>query len=235
MFSNTSVYRSDDGGKTFIPIKGAPGGDDYHQLWIYPDDGQRMILSSDQGTVVSVDGGLVWSSWYNQPTAQIYHIVADNQDPYWVYGAQQDSGAVKAVSRGIYGSISYMRDWAPICAGGEAVLRRRGSFRFKYSLRRNSFGVRITSDNAGLPTSRRCLPRGSWAVSSRPTGRCPLVPEAPGLRYISAINGIVEERWDRGKNWARISKDMTRENPGVPPNLDAATASRSVRTFRDPA
>ena len=140
--SNTSVYRSDDGGKTFIPIKGAPGGDDYHQLWIYPDDGQRMILSSDQGTVVSVDGGLVWSSWYNQPTAQIYHIVADNQDPYWVYGAQQDSGAVKAVSRGIYGSISYMRDWAPICAGGESGYVAVDPSDLKYSLRRNSFRLR---------------------------------------------------------------------------------------------
>ncbi|MGH9595119.1 MAG: WD40/YVTN/BNR-like repeat-containing protein, partial [Bryobacteraceae bacterium] len=114
--SNTSVYRSDDGGKTVKAIKGAPGGDDYHQLWIYPGDGDRMILASDQCTEVSVDGGKSWSSWYNQPTAQIYHLVTDNQDPYWVYGAQQDSGSVKAVSRSIYGTITYLRDWAPICA-----------------------------------------------------------------------------------------------------------------------
>ncbi len=76
------------------PVKGAPGGDDYHQLWINPKDGNRMVLSSDQGTVVSVDGAKTWSTWYNQPTAQIYHVAADNRFPYWLYGAQQDSGGV---------------------------------------------------------------------------------------------------------------------------------------------
>ncbi len=103
-----------------MAVKGAPGGDDYHQLWVYPDDGQRMILASDQGTEVSVDGGVSWSSWYNQPTAEIYHIVADNRDPYSVYGAQQDSGAVKVETRSVQGSITYLRGWSPICAGGES-------------------------------------------------------------------------------------------------------------------
>jgi hypothetical protein len=83
-----------DAGKTFVPVKAAPGGDDYHQLWVNPTDGNRMVLSSDQGTVVSVDGAKTWSTWYNQPTAQIYHLAADNRFPYWLYGAQQDSGAV---------------------------------------------------------------------------------------------------------------------------------------------
>jgi photosystem II stability/assembly factor-like uncharacterized protein len=227
--SNTSVYRSDDGGKTFIPIKGAPGGDDYHQLWIYPDDGQRMILSSDQGTVVSVDGGLVWSSWYNQPTAQIYHIVADNQDPYWVYGAQQDSGAVKAVSRGIYGSISYMRDWAPICAGGESgyVAVDPSDSNILYG---GTVSVCDQRDNAGhnitpmLGSSELGPFRHTWTL--------PLVfSEAPGhALYFS--NQYLWKTIDRGKNWTRISKDMTRENPGVPPNLDAATAADGNGTPR---
>ena len=83
--SNTSLYRSTDGGKTWTAIRGAPGGDDYHQLWIYPDDPKRMILASDQGTVVSEDGAVTWSSWYNQPTAQLYHVAADYRFPYWVY------------------------------------------------------------------------------------------------------------------------------------------------------
>ena len=77
---NTATYMTTDAGKTFVPIKGAPGGDDYHQLWVNPKDGNRMVLSSDQGTVVSVDGGKSWSTWYNQPTAQIYHVAADNRD-----------------------------------------------------------------------------------------------------------------------------------------------------------
>ena len=81
---NTATYRTMDAGKTFVPIKAAPGGDDYHQLWINPNDRNRMVLSSDQGTVVSVDGAKTWSTWYNQPTAEIYHVAADNRFPYWL-------------------------------------------------------------------------------------------------------------------------------------------------------
>jgi photosystem II stability/assembly factor-like uncharacterized protein len=227
--SNTSIYRSADGGKTFIPIKGAPGGDDYHQVWIYPDDGNRMILSSDQGVEVSVDGGLIWSSWYNQPTAQIYHIVADNQDPYWVYGAQQDSGAVKAVSRGIYGSISYMRDWAPICTGGESgyVAVDPSDSNVLYG---GTVSVCDQATNAGhnispmLGTAELGPFRHTWTL--------PLVfSQAPGhALYFS--NQYLWKTADRGKNWARISKDMTRENPGAPPNLDPATAADGNGTPR---
>src|SRR5579863_9893714 len=93
------LYRSTDGGRTYIPIKGAPGGDDYHDLWIDPGNSRRMILSSDQGTIISVDGGETWSSWYNQPTAQFYHVITDNDFPYHVYGAQQDSGSVDIANR----------------------------------------------------------------------------------------------------------------------------------------
>jgi hypothetical protein len=104
---NTATYRSTDGGKSFDAIKGAPGGDDYHSLWIYPDDPDRMILSSDQGVVISVDGAKTWTSWYNQPTAQFYHVITDNRFPYWVYGAQQDSGAAGTVSRSHWSGISF--------------------------------------------------------------------------------------------------------------------------------
>ncbi|MGZ4866892.1 MAG: WD40/YVTN/BNR-like repeat-containing protein, partial [Candidatus Angelobacter sp.] len=91
---NVSIYRSTDAGKTFVAIKGAPGGDDYHALWIDPSNPQRMIFGSDQGAGVSVDAGHTWSSWFNQPTAQFYHVAVDNDFPYHVYGAQQDSGSV---------------------------------------------------------------------------------------------------------------------------------------------
>ncbi|HEY6147428.1 MAG TPA: hypothetical protein VIZ69_07005, partial [Thermoanaerobaculia bacterium] len=115
---DTAMYRSTDGGKTFAPIKGAPGGDDYHQLWIDPQEPRRMILASDQGAVVSVDGAKTWSSWYNQPTAQLYHVATDDRFPYWIYGAQQDSGAVATPSETDYRTIT-LRDWRPIAAGGE--------------------------------------------------------------------------------------------------------------------
>ena len=114
--SNVSLYRSTDGGKNFKAIRGAPGGDDYHSLWIDPENPQRMISGVDQGTIITVNGGKTWSSWYNQPTAQFYHVAVDNQFPYWVYGAQQDSGTAAVVSRSDYGQITF-RDWHPIGAG----------------------------------------------------------------------------------------------------------------------
>lgn len=115
---NTGLYRSRDGGKTFTVLKGAPGGDDYHQLWIDPDESQRMILGSDQGAVVTRNGGETWSSWYNQPTGQFYHVATDSRFPYWVYGAQQDSGAAATPSRSKYRSLNF-HDWRPMEAGDE--------------------------------------------------------------------------------------------------------------------
>src|SRR4030095_9691911 len=114
--SNVSLYRSTDGGKNFKAIRGAPGGDDYHSLWIDPENPRRMISGVDQGTIVTQNGGATWSTWYNQPTAQFYHVAVDNQFPYWVYAAQQDSGTAAVVSRSDYGQITY-RDWHPIGAG----------------------------------------------------------------------------------------------------------------------
>ena len=116
---NTATYMTLDAGKTWVPVKGAPGGDDYHQLWINPKDGNRMVLSSDQGTVVSVDGAKTWSTWYNQPTAQIYHVAADNRFPYWLYGAQQDSGAVGVSTWSRMGTLDF-RNWEPTCLAGES-------------------------------------------------------------------------------------------------------------------
>src|SRR5438876_6089668 len=112
---DVSMYRSTDGGRTFVPVKGAPGGDDYHQLWIDPADSRRMIVASDQGAVVSVDGAKTWSSWYNQPTAPLYHVATDDRFPYWIYGGQQESGSVGISSRGDDGAITF-RDWHPIGA-----------------------------------------------------------------------------------------------------------------------
>lgn len=107
---NVALYRSEDGGKTIAIVRGAPGGDDYHQIWIDPTDSTRMILGTDQGTTISVDYGKTWSSWYNQPTAQIYHVATDNKFPYTVYGTQQDSGAIALPSRTDHGQIAG-RDW----------------------------------------------------------------------------------------------------------------------------
>ena len=103
---NVAIYRSTDGGKSFMVLKGAPGGDDYHSVWIDPTESRRMIQASDQGVSISVDNGTTWSPWYNQPTAQFYHVATDNQFPYNVYGSQQDSGTVVLPSRTDHGQIT---------------------------------------------------------------------------------------------------------------------------------
>ena len=111
-----SIRVSGDGGKTWRVFKGAPGGDDYHFVWINPKHPDHIATASDQGTVVTVDGGMHWSDWYNQPTGQFYHLAADNRFPYWIYSGQQDSGTVGASSRSDYGALSF-RDWHPV--GGD--------------------------------------------------------------------------------------------------------------------
>jgi photosystem II stability/assembly factor-like uncharacterized protein len=109
---NVALYRSEDGGKTISIVRGAPGGDDYHQIWIDPRNSASMVLGTDQGTTVSLDRGQTWTTWYNQPTAQLYHVITDNQFPYIVYGAQQDSGSAAVPSRTDHGQIT-PRDWFP--------------------------------------------------------------------------------------------------------------------------
>ncbi len=109
---NVALYRSEDGGKTISVVRGAPGGDDYHELWVDPSNSASMVLATDQGTTISLNRGQTWSSWYNQPTAQFYHVTTDNHFPYTVYGAQQDSGSAAVVSRTDHDNIT-PRDWFP--------------------------------------------------------------------------------------------------------------------------
>jgi photosystem II stability/assembly factor-like uncharacterized protein len=115
---NVALYRSEDGGKTVSVVRGAPGGDDYHQIWVDPRNSARMVLATDQGTSVSLNYGKTWSSWYNQPTAQLYHVITDDGFPYVVYGAQQDSGSAAVLSRTDHGQIT-PRDWFP-ASGSES-------------------------------------------------------------------------------------------------------------------
>ena len=108
--ANTSTYKSTDAGAHFTAIKGAPGGDDYQSIWINPTNPNIIMLGVDQGATLTVNGGQTWSSWYNQPTAQFYHVITDNRFPYWVYGGQQESGSVAIASRSDFGEITF-RDW----------------------------------------------------------------------------------------------------------------------------
>ena len=107
------AWKSTDGGKTFTAFRGAPGGDDYQKIWINPTMPDVMIMTSDQGAVVTLNGGSSWSSWYNQPTAQFYHVTTDNAFPYRVCSGQQESGSVCISSRGDDGQITF-REWHPV-------------------------------------------------------------------------------------------------------------------------
>jgi photosystem II stability/assembly factor-like uncharacterized protein len=217
---NTATYVTTNAGKTWTPIKGAPGGDDYHQLWVNPRDGHRMVLSSDQGTVVSVDGGNTWSTWYNQPTAEIYHVAADNQFPYWLYGAQQDSGAVRVSTWSNEGVLNF-RNWQPTCLAGESdtVVPDPTEPNILYGA-----GAGRCNQALNLPASLGgALPAADPNDPDRKTWTLPEVfSTADGALYYS--NQFVFRSRDRGKTWEKISPDLTRLNPPVPHNLDPATA-----------
>ncbi len=113
--ASTVTWKSTDGGKTWTGFRGAPGGDDYQNIWINPNDSNTIILTSDQGAIITVNGGETWSSWYNQPTAQMYHVNADNAFPYRLCSGQQESGSACISSRGNDGEITF-RDWHPVAA-----------------------------------------------------------------------------------------------------------------------
>ncbi len=216
--SNTSVYKSTDAGKTWTAIKGAPGGDDYHQLWIYPDDPNRMILASDQGAVVSEDGARTWSSWYNQPTAEVYNGAADNRFPYWVSGSQQDSGPVTVVSRSNHAEISN-RDWMPACAGGESGYTAPDPLHPEIL-----FGDRVSKCNVVTGETWNVSPERGMTVPARHTWTLPLVFSEADPHALYYSNQFLFKTVNGGESWATISPDLTREDPGVPPNLDDATA-----------
>src|SRR5262249_48418415 len=105
--ANICSYRSSDAGKTFTALKGAPGGDDYHTFWINPENPQIIALASDQGATISVNGGQTWSSWYNQPTAQFYHVITDNQFPYWVYGGSRRAAPPRGAGAAITAQLLF--------------------------------------------------------------------------------------------------------------------------------
>jgi photosystem II stability/assembly factor-like uncharacterized protein len=217
---NTATYITTDGGKIFTPLKGAPGGDDYHQLWINPRDGNRMVLSSDQGTVVSVDGGQSWSSWYNQPTAQIYHVAADNRFPYWLYGAQQDSGGVGVSTWSRQGLLSF-RNWEPTCLAGESatVLPDPKDGNILYG---SGAGRCDQALNVSVPLGGQ-LPAPDPDNPNRKTWTLPQVfSQADEALYYA--NQFVMRSRDRGKTWEKISPDLSRLKPLVPQTLDPVTA-----------
>jgi photosystem II stability/assembly factor-like uncharacterized protein len=215
--ANTTTWKSTDGGKTFTGWKGAPGGDDYQRLWISTENPQIIALTADQGAEISVNGGETWSSWYNQPTAQFYHVTTDNRFPYWVYGAQQESGSAGTMSRSDYGEISF-REWHSV-----------GVFEYGYiavdPLDSNIlYGARLTRTNQELGEVAEVSPEPVRRGEYRYDRTLPVVfsPLDPHALFFSA--NVLFKSTDRGNSWQIISPDLTRESYETPANLGAFAA-----------
>ncbi len=222
---NVNLYRSEDGGKTFEIVKGAPGGDDYHALWIDPQTPARRILGVDQGAVVSVNRGRTWSSWYNQPTAQLYHVSTDNAYPYRVYGAQQDSGAASLPSRtNTIDGISLMA-FRETTAGGES-----DNIAPDPKDPDVIFGGRVDRLDLRTQQTRSVDPTLNHPDNQRRTWTLPLVFSARDPRVLYFANQRLYRTDNGGESWAVISPDLTREDPGAPPNLDPTTAALHQQT-----
>ena len=223
IITNIVAFKSTDAGRTFEPFKGAPGGDDYQQMWINPDNPDIMLLTADQGAVVTLNGGDSWSSWYNQPTAQFYHVMTDNAFPYRVCGGQQESGSACIASRGNDGQITF-RDWHPVAVeeygyvapdpldpdivyGGKVSRydRRTGQF-----MNVGPMVGRSASDVARLGRTVRTLPVVFSTVD----------PHA--LFYGT---NVLWKTLDGGRNWKQISPDLTRRSWVLPKSVGKYSSS----------
>jgi photosystem II stability/assembly factor-like uncharacterized protein len=210
--ANTTTYRSDDAGKNFTAIKGAPGGDDYHTIWINPENPDIIALGVDQGATISVNGGQTWSSWYNQPTAQFYHVITDNEFPYWVYGGQQESGSIGTPSRGDFGEITF-RDWTTV-----------GVEEYGYvapdPLHPNLiYGGKVTVFDRNTGQTRDVSPVVLHTGQFRFNRTAPLIFSAADPHVLYLGSNVLFATRDGGNSWQIVSPDLTREDPGSPATL----------------
>jgi len=223
--ANISTYRSTDAGQTFTAIKGAPGGDDYHNIWINPSNPNIILLAVDQGATITVNGGRTWSSWYNQPTAQFYHVITDNQFPYWVYGGQQESGSVGIASRGNDGQITF-REWHPVGAEEYAYIAPDPlNPNLIYGGALNS----VTRYNRATGDVEHVTPRGSY----RYLRTVPLLFSEVDPHILYLGTQMVLKTTNGGETWTEISKDLTRETYDLPPSVASyADAAKRQATRR---
>lgn len=221
---NTSTYRSTNGGKSFDAILGDPTGDDYHTLWVDPSDSSHMVLGSDQGVGVTLNGAKTWSSWYNQPTAQFYHVTTDNAFPYSAYGAQQDSGADMETSQGRYGTISN-QDFRPLDVGGESGTLAPDP---------RHPGVVYGNSSDGSSTAVREIPATGWEQNIDPviahpetlwrgTWTLPIAFSPIDRTTLYVARQKIFRTRDGGETWQIVSPDLSRANEGTPINLDPTT------------
>lgn len=210
--ANVASYKSTDGGKTFTGFKGAPGGDDYHRIWINPQTPDIIMIASDQGATITVNGGETWSSWYNQPTAQFYHVSTDNAYPYWVYGGQQESGSAGVSSRGDTGAIT-AHDWRTV-----------GAEEYGYvapdPLDPNIiYGGKLTRFDKRTGQAQNIMPEAVRTGKYRFVRTAPVIfsPVDPHILYFAG--NVLFRTKTGGQQWDVISPDLSRDKWDVPANV----------------
>ena len=206
------AWKSTDGGKTFLALKGAPGGDDYHRIWINPENPDIILIAVDQGATITVNGGETWSSWYNQPTAQFYHVSTDNAFPYRVCGGQQESGSACVRSRGDGGQITF-RDWTPV-----------GVEEYGYVAPDPLdpdlvYGGKLTRFDRRTGQVQDVAPKPFRSPTYRALRTAPVVFSTVNPRALYFATNTVWKTLNGGQSWTEISPDLTRTDSVVPPNV----------------
>ncbi|EAR01373.1 WD40/YVTN/BNR-like repeat-containing protein [Maribacter sp. HTCC2170] len=206
---NIAAYKSEDGGKSWMSIKGAPGGDDYHRIWINPIQPEIMLFAADQGAVITVNEGKTWSSWYNQPTAQLYHVSTDNQFPYWVYGGQQESGAIAVASRSNGGQISF-REFMGVGADEYAYVAPDPKDP------NIVYGGRVIRFDKKTGQSQVVAPEVLRSGKVRFLRTMPLLFHPADDDLLIFGTNVVWKTLNGGQSWEEISPDLTRKQPEIP-------------------
>ena len=206
------AWKSIDAGRTFTAFRGAPGGDDYHRIWINPRNPDVILLAADQGVIVTVNGGDTFSSWYNQPTAQFYHVSTDNAFPYRVCGGQQESGSACVQSRGDDGQITF-REWHPV-----------GVEEYGYVAPDPLdpdivYGGKVSRYDRRTGQVQNVTPRPLRGADARVLRTAPVLFSPVNPRKLFFASNVLWETTDGGTSWRAISPDLTRRDSVVPPNV----------------
>jgi len=216
--ANVVTWKSVDGGKTFNAFRGAPGGDDYHRIWINPNDPNIILIASDQGAIITVNGGQTFSSWYNQPTAQFYHVSIDNAFPYNVYGGQQESGSVGIVSRGNDGNISY-REWHPV------GVEEYGYVAADPNDPNIIYGGKITRYDKRTGQTQNISPEAVRSGKYRFLRTAPVLFNPIDKKTLYYAGNVLFKTMNGGNSWQVISPDLTRESWEIPASVGVYTSN----------
>lgn len=212
---NTGLFRSTDAGKTFSLLP-APHGD-HHGLWIDPTNPQRIMNSNDGGVTISVDGGRTWTQQNNQPTAQFYHVIADNRFPYYLYGAQQDNTTVAIASRDTDEWVITDKDWYQVGGGESGYIApdpRDGNIVYAGDNGAvvTRFDKRTEQEQDVSPLPLDTSGRGAGELEHRFQWTEPIVisPNDPDVMYTASE--VIFKTTDHGNSWSIISPDLTRND-----------------------